>query len=231
MKKFFAACVLLFCGIWFLHLWGNGNLAFYVLPKFNFLVISSGILLASLGAFLLASKNHWHQVSHHLKPKSLLPFLALFSLAVAVPPQPLSSHSVGQRGFETDLSQIKLTTRVNFQIDSRQRSFGDWIKIIGSSENPRQHDGEKAQIKGFVYRDQTLQNNEFYLARFLVRCCSADARPVVLRVKSKNAAALPNDQWLEITGTFQTDQNPQQPLFVKLESLAEIEIPSVPYIY
>lgn len=231
MKKFFTAGLLLFIGIWFLKLWYQGQIDFYILPRFNPLVIISGIIFCIFGTVLLFVKNNWHQVQHHIEKKSFFAFALLAICVLLIKPQPLSSQSVSKRGFETDLSQIRLTTPLNFEIDSTKRTFSDWIKIISTSENPKEYDSEKANITGFVYRDETLQADEFYLARFLIRCCSADARPVVLRIKSEEAPTLENDQWLEIEGVFSTDENPDQPLFIQMEHFKKIPLPETPYIY
>lgn len=230
MKKIVVSLLLLFIGTWFLKLWYGGQLDFYILPRFNILVVSSGILLCISGLMLLFLKASWHHTRYHLEARSFFSFFVLIVLAFFIPPQPLSSQSVAQRGVETDLSQIRLTTPINFSIDSNKRTFADWINIIGTSENVRPFVDESARIKGFVYRDEDLEANEFYLARFLIRCCSADARPVVIRVKTENANQFQNDQWLEMTGVFALDDDREE-LFIILDSSVEIPVPETPYIY
>ena len=231
MKKLIISLTLGFLGLWFLKLWYFGELDFYILPRFNILVVFTAIFLCLFSVALLFLKNKWHQVIDHIQLRSLLPFLLLIILAVFMPPKPLSSQSVMQRGVETNLSQIRLSTPINFEIDSDKRTFADWVKIISTSQNPQQYSGENAFIKGFVYRDETSKPNEFYLARFVIRCCSADARPVVLRVQSTDAPSFENDQWLKIEGTFATDTDPDQPLFLTLNKATKIEAPQTPYIY
>lgn len=230
MKKIVVSFLLLFTGTWFLKLWYAGQLDFYILPRFNILVVLSGILLCVSGFVLLFLKASWHHTRHHLETRSLFSFFFLIALAFFLPPEPLSSQSVAQRGIETDLSNIRLTTPINFSIDSNKRTFSDWVKIIGTSENLHQYVDESVNIKGFVYRDENLEPNEFYLARFLIRCCSADARPVVIRVKTENADQFQNDQWLEVEGVFDLDNNRGE-LFINLENSIEITTPETPYIY
>lgn len=230
MKKIVVSFLLLFTGTWFLRLWYMGHLDFYILPRFNILVVCTALILCISGVVLLFWRMPWHHVKHHLEGRSLLSFFMLIVCALWLPPQPLSSQSVAQRGVETDLSQIRLTTPVDFSIDGNKRSFSDWIKIIGTSEDLRQFVGDEATVQGFVYRDENLKSDEFYLARFLIRCCSADARPVVIKVKTEKASQFENDQWLEVKGDFDLDEDRGE-LFLLLEDSLEIPIPETPYIY
>ena len=221
----------MFVGAWFLILWNQGDLVYYILPRFNALVVGTAIFLLVGGFLLLLFGRNWHEIKYHLDPKSFFSFFLLFCLVLIFPPQPLSSHSVSKRGVEINLSNIKLTTPVEFQIDSTKRTFADWVNIIGTSKNVRQYVDESVAAKGFVYRDDDLLEDEFYLARFLLRCCSADARPVVLRVKSPLSSEFENDQWIDLKGAFALDKNPKQPLYIRLESYEKIPVPKIPYIY
>lgn len=232
MKRFITVFILFFVGIWFLKIWYLGELGFYILPRFNVLVVASGLIFLVFGVALLFFGRDWHEIHYHLDSKSFFSFSLLLCAVFLFPPRPLSSQSVSQRGVETDLRSIQLTTPINFEIDSTQRTFADWIKIISTSENTRQYAGERLRITGFVFKDETLTNpDEFYLARFLIRCCSADARPVVLRVKSKESFDFQNDQWLDIQGVFAIDENIDQPLFIDLISYELTSMPQTPYIY
>lgn len=228
MNRIFRSFLLLTSGIWFLKLLYFEQLSFYILPRFNILVLISGCLFILLGIYALKKdKNHREKLSW----QTVTPFIFLFALGFLVPARPLSSMAIEKRGIETDLSTLKLTAPVEFNIDSSQRTFADWIKIISNSTNVYQHAGERVKIRGFIHRTETLKDQEFYAARFLIRCCSADARPVILRAKYQNHAAFENDTWVEIHGTFQTDNDPQQPLFIDVDTMVPTETPTIPYIY
>lgn len=231
-KRLLTAIILILLGSWFIHLWWNDHLSLYILPRYNFLVICTGVFALVSGLFLFAKKDlHWHGVDHHLYKRSLMIFTLPLILGLVLPPAPLSSLAASKRGIATDYSTLKLDAPVNFQIDSTARSFGDWIKILGQEENPRKYEGQKVRVKGFVFREGVMTDGEFYLARFLIRCCSADARPVVLRIKSDESVSWADDQWLAIEGVFQSDGDEDQPLFISLEQVVEIEVPEKPYIY
>ncbi len=232
MKRFLVAFVFLLLGLWFLKLWLAGDLAFYILPRFNILVSISGILFCALSLFLLWSIRTKSTFFIPFERLEIIGFSFLFFLAFFIPPRPLSSASVLQRGINTDLSHITLRSPVQFNIDSSQRTFSDWVHIIGSSDYPHQYENEPVRMKGFVYRDDTVLGSDFYIARFLIRCCSADARPVVFRVRSSdNSIQIPSDTWISLSGTFLLDDTLSQPLFIQMEDFEIIPVPDIPYIY
>jgi uncharacterized membrane protein YcgQ (UPF0703/DUF1980 family) len=67
----------------------------------------------------------------------------------------------------------------------------------------------------------------FRLARYQIACCAADAIPVVVRIVGINGDPPPRDQWVTVTGTFQSaaDQLPE----LRATSVVEIRAPEDPY--
>ena len=231
MKRLTIAGLLATAGMYLAWLWYTGALNFYILPRFGGIVLATGIIFMGLAAALLFWKKGWHNIEHHVPTTSLLPFVLLLACIFFVAPQSLSSVSLEQRGADLDLSNVKVTATKGFIRDSSKRTFSDWVNILGSSHNPRKYEDDAVRVKGFVYRTENMPEDEFYAARFLVRCCSADASPIVLRVKYANAAELQNDTWVDITGVIAHDQNPEQPVYIDMQSYDIIDMPKIPYIY
>jgi uncharacterized repeat protein (TIGR03943 family) len=65
-------------------------------------------------------------------------------------------------------------------------------------DNGRTLTGRKVALTGFVLRDQT---GGFVIARLVITCCAADARPIDVGVES-GAPAPPADTWVTVTGTY-----------------------------
>ncbi len=225
MKKFFATFTVILLSLSLLRLWYNEKLVFYILPKFNILVITASLILILTAIFLI-----FHREKKFVSEIPLFNLVSIFfilGLFIFFPPRPLSSASVDQRGINSDLASLKLKKTLNFKINSSQRTFADWIKIISNTENITKFIGEKAEIKGFTYK----KNDEWYLSRFLIRCCAADASPVALRIKLPTTAKVKIDDWLTVKGVWQTDQNSAQPLFLEIKNWQKIPVPKNPYIY
>ncbi|MFI9006458.1 TIGR03943 family putative permease subunit [Actinosynnema sp. NPDC053489] len=57
-------------------------------------------------------------------------------------------------------------------------------------------DDRTVKLTGFVVR----KDADVLLARLTISCCAADASPVKVRMTGQDFAALPTDQWVEVTG-------------------------------
>lgn len=73
-----------------------------------------------------------------------------------------------------------------------------------------------------------------YLARMVITCCAADARPVKVGLTGTLPADTAPDSWLEVTGTYttQTDSDPVngQPIpYLAVTSARSIPAPTQPY--
>lgn len=96
----------------------------------------------------------------------------------------------------------------------------------------QQFQGKSITVQGFVYRDVHMQEDAFAVSRFLVMCCTADAIPFGVVVRSANASTFANDTWVQIDGTIQvTTINGEETLQVQAEEIQPIEQPASPYIF
>ncbi|QYR23631.1 TIGR03943 family protein [Paenibacillus sp. sptzw28] len=92
--------------------------------------------------------------------------------------------------------------------------------------------GKKLSIKGFVYRDDTLKENQFILGRFAVQCCTADALPYGVMVDFPEANHYDKDSWLNMTGTVsKTTYNGQEIILLKADKIEKIKPADDPYVY
>jgi uncharacterized repeat protein (TIGR03943 family) len=57
------------------------------------------------------------------------------------------------------------------------------------------------RVSGFVVPDHSTEG-AYYLTRFVLACCAADARPIHVRVVDAPGPVPPTDTWLSVVGTW-----------------------------
>ena len=74
--------------------------------------------------------------------------------------------------------------------------------------------------------------DRFRLIRMFVMCCAADARPVAISVKPKDATDFPEMTWVKVRGkaTFPLEGGRQNPLVIA-DSITETEPPRESFVY
>ena len=76
--------------------------------------------------------------------------------------------------------------------DFYQRAYGGGEAVFN---------GAKVQVTGFVAQ---TSGDGFLIARYAIACCAADASASVARVVGYAGGVPPRDQWVTVTGTFQS---------------------------
>lgn len=90
----------------------------------------------------------------------------------------------------------------------------------------------EVNLKGFVFRPDGLQANQFMVVRFEISCCAADAMPSGLIVESPDSLLYKNDTWVEVQGTIRQGRygGVAVPL-LQATKVLNIEPLSDPYVY
>lgn len=78
--------------------------------------------------------------------------------------------------------------------------------------------------------DQRANQVEAFLYRFVISCCTADARPVSLVIQGPGGGELRTDRWYEARGRLKLLPGPSKSLAVELDQLREVDPPDPPYI-
>lgn len=86
-------------------------------------------------------------------------------------------------------------------------------------------EGHSIRLTGFA----TSNEDGWYVTRVKIRCCAADAS--AYRVQVEGAPAPPDDQWVEVTGTWVegTGTAGDEPPVLTVDELTEIAEPKRPY--
>jgi putative membrane protein len=92
--------------------------------------------------------------------------------------------------------------------------------------------GKKIEIIGFVYRPEDIQDNLFILGRFALQCCTADAVPYGIMVRSDAMLHIKNDTWIKLRGVLEkTAYRGRDITTIHVSEFTEIEEPASPYVY
>ncbi|MGQ9814144.1 MAG: TIGR03943 family putative permease subunit, partial [Candidatus Roseilinea sp.] len=92
--------------------------------------------------------------------------------------------------------------------------------------------GQEVDVIGFVYRDPRNASNQFWVSRFVVSCCVADASAIGLLVQADQASTLTLDSWVRVTGRLGLGEfaGERLPVIVP-DTIEPTEQPEHPYLY
>jgi uncharacterized repeat protein (TIGR03943 family) len=251
MERLLKSITLIGLGIFLYSRLMNGSVYFYINQRFVIL-----ILLAATGFILVGAsyyrrpkhshpedeheegthvhEDHHHHDHSHLSWFGLLIILLPLVLGWLVPPKPLGASAFSNR--EINVGNLQSVappgSSERMGLISGEKNILDWLVDIQNSASPDDLSGQKARVIGFVYRDERFGASQFLVGRFIVSCCVADASPIGLIVQGEEAADFEDDQWIEISGHFETGmfEGEETPILI-IDTIEAIEPPAQPYLY
>jgi uncharacterized repeat protein (TIGR03943 family) len=175
----------------------------YVKQGLRPLLIVAGLLLVIAAVMTLwyelrgKGEQHAHDDGHghaHEPWVAWLLILPVFALLL-VAPQALGSYAADRTG--TALQQVSDfpplpdgdPAKISV-LDYASRAVFDEGRSIGT---------RKVRLTGFILKGQDGQP---YLARMILTCCAADARPVKVGLTGDVPTGLKPDTWIDVTGTY-----------------------------
>ncbi|MFD0675091.1 TIGR03943 family putative permease subunit [Cohnella sp. GCM10027633] len=194
--------------------------------------------------------EHGHE---HAMPASWRSSLLLYgwfalplALAFAVPDGLLGSAMASAKGVQFSSQRIVMPESPS---DPFLRSFAAYGRQLSAQDPVRVTDerfietlttldsyrsafvGKTVQVEGFVFRERGMDNRQFGATRFAVSCCSADAYPYGVLVRSDHAAALETNEWVSITGTLSTTvYDGEDVIQIDALRILRIPVPDEPYV-
>lgn len=218
-----AALAILVLGGILLYKAGTNQLALYIHPRYNSLMLISGVVLLAVGLGMLALRTP--AVPPRLVGILLVPIL----VALLVPARPLGASLVPGKALSGTANNALLSRwQAQLSDDSTTWSLLEWTAAI-RGDNPDQFAGKPAAFEGFVFRTDDLAADEVLVGRYVVACCTADGTALSMRIKAPEAATLKTDEWVRVEGVYTPDATSQRPLIVG--HLTKIPPPDVPYLY
>lgn len=92
--------------------------------------------------------------------------------------------------------------------------------------------GKQIKLKGFVYKEKELSQNQLVISRFLITHCVADASIIGFLSEFSEAPSLDNDTWIEAEGVLDvTTYNGTELPLIKITGWKKIKEPETPYLY
>lgn len=92
--------------------------------------------------------------------------------------------------------------------------------------------GKQIKIKGFIYRENGLADNQLIIGRMAMTHCIADISPYGFVAELPDASRYANDSWVTITGTIDKTTFHEQPAVkIKVQQVEPATAPSIPYVY
>jgi uncharacterized repeat protein (TIGR03943 family) len=139
------------------------------------------------------AEDDGHGHSHEPRVAWLL-VLPVFALLLVAPPA-LGSYAAGRAGTAiqevSEFPPLPAGNPVRISVlDYATRAVYDDGKSLGD---------RKIKLSGFVLIGE---DGAPYLARMVLSCCAADARPIKIGLAGAVPAGLAADSWLEVTGTY-----------------------------
>lgn len=109
-------------------------------------------------------------------------------------------------------------------------TFAGWLNEI--YERLDVYVGVEIETSGFVFHSEEFLQDQFVPARMMMNCCAADAVPVGFLCGYPQAAHLPDDSWVKVTGmiTRTTYEGETIPL-IQAKKIVPVEKPETEYIY
>jgi putative membrane protein len=219
----------------------NGTLAFYINQRFAWLVFVGVLILAALAltmahrlmeqraAIERGSAGRGHRLSWPAVILVSIPIL----MGLLVPARPLGASAIASRGIGLSAPGSAGGNAIVAQrAPGGPKNILDWLRAFSRQSDPAAFAGQEVDVIGFVYRDPRNADNQFWVSRFIVSCCVADATAIGLLVETDQASALALDSWVRVTGRLRVGEFAGERLPVIAPDMIEpTEQPEHPYLY
>ena len=241
MYRSFQALLLLALCLFFAGKASNGQLTYYINLRFVPLTIFGMVFLAVLAQNLFSELRRTRgsaeesEHDHYDKPAAANLWFMLVPLAIGIliPTRPLDSSAFATKGFNTTGPLVSSDSSAQLiETESQDRNVLDWLKIFNYETDLTPYLGQRSSVIGFVYRDDQLSENQFYVSRFVITCCAADGFAIAMVAESPEAASFKQDAWVLVKGPVSSITLNDRPVpLIKAESVQAVSVPEQPYLF
>lgn len=241
----FQALILAGLGFFLIGKVWNGTILLYINRRFVMLVVLAGIILLLLSQVVLRTKQampesggrrpgeehaHWINRSAWALWLVSLPLL----VGLLIPARPLGAAALANRGIQTEAPLLvrRGDPAAVLGLPAGQRTILDWLLAFSTSSDLTEFAGEPVDVIGFVHHDPRLSENRFWVGRFTITCCAADATAVGMTVAWPGAASLAELTWVRIQGEIGIEEQGGQPqAVIQARQVEVIPEPEQPYLF
>jgi uncharacterized repeat protein (TIGR03943 family) len=208
----------------------------YIRPAMGPFLALAGVVLLVLGSMVLlrpgrtpVHADHGHGSASGITWLLVAPIIAI---AVVVP-HPLGAFAANRSAAthltltKADLGPLPKPAAPGEPVDLTLKEFIGRA-VYGQGTSLR---GAPVRLLGFVAPDP--RGGGFYLTRFIVTCCAADARPIRVAIHGLTPPWPATDSWAEVTGTWHPearDPEDQRPPILDANELQTVTAPASPYL-
>ena len=205
----------------------RGVLVFYIHPRYTILIVVCGIVLLLIaGVRMRGIFGHSPEPIRHYYGRYLLLSLPIL-LGTVIPAQPLGANVLSS----TTLG-MNIAPRADLINDNNTHEWNLLQWNMALSVRGDELDGRSADVMGFVLQDDQLESGEFFVARHVISCCTADSNGVGLPVVWSDDTPLPDNTWIHVQGQLgETTLNGEVRPAILATSVNVVEQPKNPYIY
>jgi uncharacterized repeat protein (TIGR03943 family) len=254
------AAVLVASGLMFYAKIVDGTLAFYINQRFAWLSVLAVIMFVALAAALAykvmqadkpaqrvlnegdelslvrarvaQAAQHQHGQMHRVSWLTIGLLALPVVLGFFAPARPLGAGAIESRGIGLIAPDRPGSVTQAERVATGPKNILDWLRDFSRTADPAAFKGKEADVVGFVYKDPRSKANEFWVSRFAVSCCVADASALGLLVQTDQAASLTSDSWVRVTGKFDAGEFAGEHIpIIVAEKIEPTEQPSQPYLY
>jgi uncharacterized repeat protein (TIGR03943 family) len=212
----------------------DGTYLRYVKPTAEPWVLAAGLVMIGLAAISIARDIAAHdpvEIHQHTGRWVWLLMLPVLAIVLIAPPA-LGADTVLRTGNRPPPTTARQRTATFPPLPNKAvipLAMSDFItRSVWDASNSLNH--RTVALTGFVVHE----NETTYVARLVITCCAADATPMKVALTGHQADQLPNDQWIEATGTLRpgsaTTANGYTPT-ITVTSLTTVDPPADPYEY
>ncbi len=235
-------------GVFILQKIVSGNYLLYINRRYVGLILAAALVflvlaLAVVGVRIINRKTQEHLHEHHhtdhdgANPPPTWGLLLLavpLLLGTLIPPRPLSSTVMANRGVNAaaPLSRLRGGSTASVSLASNEKTVLDWVGDFSSSSDTNSFQGQSADVTGFVYHDPRMTKTQFFVGRFVITCCVADAVALGIVVDSADAAKFPDNSWVEVQGSiYSADVGGQKLPGITASDVKPMPTPKQPYLF
>ncbi len=250
------AIVLAASGLMFYAKISDGTLAFYINQRFAWLSLVAVIIYLALAMTMvykasqhrrfdrplgeltefdvipLQARNPRRPNAHRASWLALGLLVLPALLGFFTPARPLGASAIQSRGIGLTAPDRAGTVTQAQRVATGPKNILDWLREFSRTADLSVLEGKEADVIGFVYKDPRAKQDEFWVSRFAVSCCVADATALGLLVRTTDAEMLKADSWVRVVGKFTVGEfaGERIPVIVA-ERVEPTQQPAQPYLY
>lgn len=224
MKRLDAGALVMLSGAFALWIGLTETSLLYVRPSSRLWLDLAGGTLLVLGLGLVAltvrssrrvaDADHVDTDGHHHAGRVGWLLALPLAVAVVVGSNPLGSYAAGRQNADRTLpaGEFDLESYLNagsFGGQAPALRVMDFVRAAYDPEDQNLLADTRVRLTGFVTEDEDEGHpHHFFLTRFTIGCCAADAIAVFVRVELGDHAIPPVDAWVEVEGTLRPGSPP-----------------------